>query len=229
MAQRQQQQRGLKGFYVGLAAVAVVGVGLLLWARGSGGTALTLETVAPVSLGGSGFQGYVLGSDTAPVTIIEYADFQCPACAQFAVLTGPDVKRRLVETGRARWIFRDFPLTNIHPNAVPAHHAAACASDQNRFWEMHDMLFFRHGDWANESRPQRKFTTYAEALGLDMAAYDACMDEGRHLSRIAATRQQGIDQGVSSTPTFIIGSQRASGNMLFDQVEALVEQAAARQ
>lgn len=220
------QQRGLKGFYIGLGAVAVVGVGLLLWAQNSGGAALTLETVQPVPVMGSGFQGYVLGSDSAPVTIIEYADFQCPACAQFAVLTGPDVKRRLVQAGRVRWIFRDFPLTNIHPNAVAAHHAAACAADQARFWEMHDMLFFRHGDWATESRPQRKFAEYARALGLDMAAYDACMADGRHLGRIAAMRQLGIEQGVGSTPTFIIGNRRTAGMLLYDQLEEIVSQVA---
>lgn len=220
-------QRGLKTFYIGLGIVAIVGIGALLWARNSGGVALTLEQVDPVSLTGSGFEGYVLGHDSAPVTFVEYADFQCPACAQFAVLTGPDVKRRLVETGRIRWVFRDFPLP-AHRNAVPAHHAAACASDQDRFWEMHDMLFFRHGEWALEGRPERRFVEYARAIGLDMPAYEACMNEGTHLGRIQAMRQEGIDQGVSSTPTFVIGDQRVSGAMLYDRIEELVRQAAAR-
>lgn len=222
-----QPQQRMKGFYLGLGAIALVGVGALLWARSSGGgTSLSLETVEPIALTGTGFEGYVLGRDSAPVTIVEYADFQCPACARFALLTGPDVKRRLVEPGRVRWVFRDFPL-NIHPNAVPAHHAAACASDQGRFWEMHDMLFSRHSDWVQESRPERRFVEYARGLGLDMPVYEACMNEGRHLARIRALQQQGIEQGVTSTPTFIIGNQRVSDALLYDELVRLVDQAAA--
>ena len=222
-----QQQRGLKGFYIGLGAIALVGVGALLWTRSSGGAPLTLDAVEPIALTGSGFEGYVLGSDTAPVTIIEYADFECGACAQFALLTAPDLKRRLVEAGRVRWIFRDFPLTSIHPNAVPAHHAAACAADQGRFWEMHDMLFFRHGQWVREARPERQFSAYARAIGLEMAAYDECMRDGRHLARIRAIQQEGVEQGVSSTPTFFIGNQRVSDALLYDELVPLVDRAAA--
>ena len=199
----------VKRFYVALAVIAVVGVGaIMVVGRSGSGGPVTLD---PVPVGSAeAFSGYSLGSDSAPVEIIEYGDFQCGACARFAILNEPDVKRQLIETGRARFVFRDFPLP-IHPNAPAAHHAAACAGEQGQFWPMHDNLFLNQGRWANERRPEQLFERLAEAVGLDMRQYDDCMDSGRYQQRIAATRQRGIELGVGSTPTFIIGNQMIPG------------------
>lgn len=219
----------LKRFYVGLGAIAVIGVGAIMFAR-SGASGGPVDA-GPVPVGAAGdFDGYVMGSDSAPVEIIEYADFECPACATFALLYAPDVKRRLVETGRARLIFRDFPLPQ-HQKAPVAHHAAACAAEQGQFWPMHDQLYGNHGRWVNDRRPERVIEQLAEALGLDMRRYDECMDSGRYRQRIQASRERGSQLGVGSTPSFIVGGRLVAGTgvRIVDQLEALVTQARTRE
>jgi protein-disulfide isomerase len=212
----------MKLFYSGLAAIAVVGVGMIWLARSRGA-----EPQAVPAAVGAAFEGHVMGSDSAPVTVVEYADFECPACAQFAVLTAPDIKQRLVATGQVRWVFRDFPIEG-HPNTLPAHHAAQCAGEQGRFFEMHDQLYFNHGRWVTERRPERRFREFAQAIGLALGRYDECMSSGRYMARLQQSRLDALAAGVSSTPTFDIGGQRISGALLYDDFKRLVDQAAAR-
>jgi protein-disulfide isomerase len=169
----------------------------------------------------------VLGSDSAPVTIVEYADFECPACGKFAVLNEPDVRARLVNTGRVRWIFRDFPLDG-HANSLPAHLAAACAGEQGKFFEMHDQLYFNQGRWALVKRPQKEFRAYARAIGLDLDRYDQCVDAGRYLGRLTAMREDALRRGINSTPTFDIGSLRLLGYLDYDSLTAIVDRVAGR-
>jgi protein-disulfide isomerase len=216
------QQRGLKGFYVGLTAIAVVGAGALYLARGRGADP---QTIDPTPVAAGGFPGYAIGPDSAPVTIVEYADFECGACAEFAILTGPDIKERLVATGRVRWIFRDFPIEG-HRNAMPAHLAAACADEQGQFWAMHDQIFFNHGRWVPEARPERRFREFARAIGLDGDRFDDCLSSGRYRERILATRQEGVTRGIGSTPTFEINNQRMIGVMGYDELRAHVDRLA---
>jgi protein-disulfide isomerase len=213
----------MKGFYAGLVAIVVVGVGALWLARRSGpGEGVQVVDAPPASAGE--FEGYVQGSDSAPVTIVEYADFECPACAQFAVLTGPDIKQRLVETGRVRWIFRDFPIEG-HQNSLPAHLAAACADEQGRFWAMHDQLYFNHRRWVLESRPERRIRELARAIGLDEDRYQECVSSQRYRDRILATRQKAAERGVGSTPTFEVNNLRVTGAIGYDSLRTLVDRA----
>jgi protein-disulfide isomerase len=214
----------LKIFYVALGAVVVVGVGALLVARARGGA--QAATVAPAPVDTESFPGHVLGSDSAPVTIIEYADFECPACGQYAVLTEPDVRKRLVDSGLVRVIFHDFPL-NIHRNTMAAHLAAQCAGDQGKFWEMHDQLYFNQSRWAYERRPAGTIRGLAAAIGLDLGQYDACVNSGKYLARLEQMAQESAARGVSETPTFDINGKRVSGIILFDEMRTLVDQAAA--
>ncbi len=213
----------MKRFYVALAVIAVIGVAALLMARkrSSDGT----QVLASVAADSTVFPGHVLGSDTAPVTIVEYADFQCPACGKFAVLTEPDVRTRLVNTGRVRWIFRDFPLDG-HPNSMPAHLAAACAGEQGKFFQMHDELYFNQGRWALEARPQRQFRAYARAIGLDLSRYDDCVASKRYLGRLTAMKDNALSRGINETPTFEIDNRRMSGYIDYDSLKALVDRAA---
>jgi len=211
------QSVSLKPFYVALGVIAVAGGAWIVTA--SGGRTVTLPEMAT----GSAFPGYTLGSDSAKVEIIEYADFQCPACAMFAILTSPDVKSRLVSTGRVRWTFRDFPLPT-HTKAPMAHLAAACADDQGQFWAMHDQLFYNQGAWI-QGRARRLMDGYAQVIGLEMSEFKQCMSDQRHVDRIAATRNAGQQLGISSTPSFIIGDQLVSGAISIDRVIELVERA----
>jgi protein-disulfide isomerase len=214
----------LKPFYIGLGVIAVAGAALIYLARDRGGAITVVDAPATVA-DGPVFEGHALGSDSAPVTIVEYADFECPACAQFAILTGPDVKRRLVATGRVRWVFRDLPL-GIHPNSMTAHHAAQCAAEQGRFWEMHDQVFFNHGRWVTERRPDRVLRDLAGAIGVDLDAYDECMSSRRYVARLQQLQADAAARGIGSTPTFEIGGQRVSGALLYDDLAKLVDQAA---
>jgi protein-disulfide isomerase len=214
----------LKGFYVGMGAIAVLGAAFIWMARGRGGEVSAVDAPA-VAPGGPVFPGHSMGSDSAPVTIVEYADFECPACAQFAILTGPDVKQRLVATGQVRWIFRDLPL-DMHRNTMTAHHASQCAGEQGRFWEMHDQIFFNHGRWVPERRPQRVLRELAGAIGVDLARYDECMAENRYVTRLQQLAADAAARGITSTPTFEIGRQRVSGALLYDDLKKMVDRAA---
>jgi len=218
-------QQQMKRFYLGLGAIAVVGIGLILFAR-IRGTAATEPGVVPVAAAAADFEGHVMGSDSAPVTVIEYADFECPACAQFAVLTAPDIKQRLIATGQVRWIFRDFPLDG-HRFSLPAHHAAQCAGEQGKFFEMHDQLYFNHGRWVTDRRPERRFREFAEAIGLDMKQFDECTSSGRYMARLQRSREDAVAAGVGSTPTFDIGGIRVAGALMYDDFRRYVDQAAA--
>lgn len=219
------RQVNLKPFYLVLAVIALAGGGWI-WMQGARSNRVATQILdAPVPLGTAGFPGYVMGSDSATVEVVEYADFQCPACASFAVLSGPDIRARMVNTGLIRWRFRDLPL-DAHDKAPLAHHAAACADEQGKFWEMHDQLFFNQNDWAFSSRPLQKFQGYADAIGLDGSAYGDCMSEARYASRIQATKLEITRLGIQSTPSFDIGRIRISGAIPFDSLQVLVKVAA---
>jgi len=217
----------MKAFYGILALIAVVGAAAVWMASQGSGDAITQIMDAPDTINAEAFPGYVMGSEDAPVEIVEYADFTCDHCATFAVLQGPDVKSRLVQTGMARWRFRGFALSQA--SLVPLH-AADCAGEQSKFWEMHDQLMFRQSDWLRSDPGgwMRTFRGYAGEIGVDLDRYAQCMEEGRYASRIMATREELVAMGISSTPTFDIGGQRANGAIPYDQLRALVDQAIER-
>lgn len=158
---------------------------------------------------------------------LEYADFECGACAHFAILTAPDVRQRLVATGRVRLRFRDFPIQG-HRYSPIAHQAGACAGEQGRFWEMADQIFFNQSTWIQDRRPARQFEDYARAIGLNMDQYDSCIKERRHAGDIEASRQHGLAVGVNATPSFVIGGLLVAGALPYDSIVRLVERAEAR-
>lgn len=213
---------GMKGFYVGFGALAVGGAGVLLVAMARGAAELPSGPIDVTAVeSGRGWGGYVVGDADAPVEIIEYADFECPACRVQWVLTVQDVKQRLVATGRARYAFRDFPLS-MHVNSRPAHHAAACADEQGMFEQMHDKLFGMQDKWTGRSGAETRFRRYAGDIGVDLGRYDACMEEGRYRGRIQASIEGGVALGVTSTPAFIIGDRLYSG-ISYDRIKAIVD------
>ncbi|MGD8727109.1 MAG: thioredoxin domain-containing protein, partial [Gemmatimonadales bacterium] len=204
-------------------ALAVVGAGAILVAMGQDSEPVE---VGPVPVNVAAFPGYVLGSDSAPVEIVEYADFGCAACAYFAVLTGPDIKERLVNTGRVRWRFRDF-IGPSHPNSLDAHLAAGCAGEQGQFWSMHDQIMFNQQRWSRESRPARALRDYARAIGLDMGRYDACVESQHLVARFEAVKQEGRAIGLAATPSFVIDGMLYTGAIPYDSLVVLVERAEA--
>jgi protein-disulfide isomerase len=173
-------------------------------------------------------EGYLLGRADAPVQVLEFADFECPACGQFFVLTEPDVRQRLIETGEISYRFLDFPLPG-HKNTWPASNAAACANEQGKFWQMHDQLFSAQDQWNGEatSRPKSVFKGYAETIGLDVAKWEQCFDDQKFLRNIQASRAEAERRMVGQTPSFIIGSRIIPGSISYDKFKAYVDSAKA--
>ncbi|MSR06100.1 MAG: DsbA family protein [Gemmatimonadetes bacterium] len=211
----------MKRFYMVLAVIAVLGIGAM-WLSATKNNTRAATPIAPGDTIAT--PGWLAGSDSAPVEVEEYADFQCPACGRYAILTMPDVMERLVKAGKVRWRFRDFPLQG-HQNTIPAHEAAACVGEQGGFWQMHDQLYFNQRDWEFVGNPAKKIRGYAEKVGVDMAKYDACLKAHRYLGGIMASAKQGAARGVNSTPTFIIGGHLVSGALTYDDMKAAIEKA----
>ncbi len=219
-----------RGFFLALLVIAVAGVGAITWAM-QRGRAASQPIVVPETVANPNAprpEGYVLGRADAPVEIVEYADFECPGCGQFAAVTEPDVRTRLVNTGRARFRLYDFQVTQGHRNSPAASLAAACANDQGKFWEMHDRIFAGQNDWNSFATddPKPVFAGYAQAIGLDAGRWAQCYDGRQHVQRLAAHRAEAARAGVQATPTFIVGNRKLEGVQPFDALKALVDSAA---
>jgi protein-disulfide isomerase len=212
----------MKRFFALFAVIAAVGLGFLLWQMNRSTTPSIPVQVTVQPSDTAGFRGYLLGADTAAVEIIEYADYQCPACQQFAVVEWPYVKERLVQTGKVRWVFRDFPLSQ-HQWARLAAHAAACAQEQSKFWELQEEIFATHPEWAFSRDAGKVFRASVQKLGMDVGAYDDCMSSLKYAGRIQASSNEGVRLGVGSTPSFVIGGRLYPGLIPYDRMRALVD------
>lgn len=215
---------GMNRFYLilGVALVAGGGVMAYLLTR-SPASSIPANPVIQVS-DTSGFSGYYLGSDSAPLTVTEYADYQCPACQQWAVVQFPSIRDRLIQAGKVRWRYRDFPL-DMHPHARVASHAAACADEQGKYWEMNEGIYTWAEDWPAKRDASGVFRGLAQRMGLDLTAYDACMASARFAGRIAASRNEAVATGVGSTPTFLINGRlyTSAGSVHYDMLKAMLD------
>ncbi len=143
---------------------------------------------------------YSLGRADAPVTVVEYTDYECAFCGGFRTGTYPDIKKNFIDTGKVRFISRDLPL-DAHPNALKAAQASRCAGDQGKFWEMHDFLSANSSTLGPES-----YARFAREVSLDAQAFKACLDSDRHLADIRASGQGAAAVGLVSTPSFVVGT-----------------------
>jgi protein-disulfide isomerase len=144
-----------------------------------------------------------LGRADAPVTLVEFSDYQCPFCQRFFVTTLPVLKKDYIATGKLRYVFRDYPL-EMHPLARQAAEAAHCAGEQGKYWEMHDALFQNQGALA----PQQ-LAAHARTLGVDGAGFSECLSSGRNAARVERGLADGAAAGVQGTPGFVIGRTQA--------------------
>lgn len=159
------------------------------------------------------------GSPNAPVQVITFADFQCPACGVFATTQEADLLKAYVDTGKVQFLYHDFPLTQ-HKNAVPAAEAAHCAGDQNAFWPMHDRLFATQAQWEQSDQPAPMFAGFAEQLKLDTSAFAQCMSGHKYQARVRALHDAALKAGVTQTPTFTINGQALNVNQLRGAIDA---------
>jgi protein-disulfide isomerase len=237
VAKRQPSPRGRTGgapptkrssltpFYAILGLVALVGVGVLIY-QTLGRAQPAMEPV-PVTMDPAELQrapGIAAGPEDAPVVIYEFADYQCPGCAQFATFVQPLIKERFVDPGTVRYVFYDFPLTQIHPHAFLAARAGRCADDQDRFWEYHDLLFARQSRWSPQRNATDTFIGYAEEVGLDRRAFEECLRSDRHALEVTQNMRLGESLGVQGTPTLFINGKRLPSIPAFRDLEVLIQQ-----
>lgn len=139
------------------------------------------------------------------VTMVEYGDIQCPACKQYHPIVNTLLE---LYPGKLKLIFKHFPLTSLHPNAVAAATAAESAGRQNKFFEMFDLLYERQAEWSGLPKPEEKFSEYAKQIGLDVEKFNVDMKDKAIATLIETQRNEGIKNGVNATPTFFIDGKK---------------------
>jgi protein-disulfide isomerase len=227
----------LSHFYSILVVLAfAVGllVGYMAWGRNSGVAAQPVpQVVAAATPGGPVVEAPVtqqsqytrydvptegfpsLGPADAPITIVEFSDFECPFCRRFQQETYNDLLNAY--PGKIRFVYRNLPLTSIHPDAFPAAVAAMCANDQNAFFPYHDKLF------STDKLGQEVYIQYAKDLALDVTAFTECLGSDKHNAAIQADADFAVKMGVNSTPTFFINGLAVVGAQPLDVFKQVID------
>lgn len=216
--ERQQTRRSqsAKTWLAWTAVIAIIGLGLwwlVASSQTSGLVAIPPQTEITETDHTKG------GDGNAVVRIIEYSDFQCPACAAYY----PIISQLVDEFGDAiQFAYRHFPLTAIHPNAEEAGRASEAAAMQGNFWGMHDMLFERQSEWSPARNPFDLFAGYAEAIGLDAAQFEADYNSDAAKDTVAAHETAGRRLGVGGTPTFVVNGEQITNPAGYEAFRSLV-------
>lgn len=204
-----------------LVVVAVLGLGLFgVWKFVSapadpqgGNTALDITE-----------KDWVKGSNGAPVTLIEYTDFQCPACAAYY----PILNQLSEEMGdRVRIVIRHYPLMQIHKNALPSARAAEAAGRQGKFWEMHDLLFINQAEWSNAEDPMKSiFPAYAGRAGMDIERFRSDMQDATLDDKINEDRGTGNTMQITGTPSFFLNGEKLKNPSSIEEFKKAIERVA---
>lgn len=166
----------------------------------------------------------IQGSEDADVIIVEWSDFQCPYCSRFFAQTKGQLDSEYIETGEVAFVYKDFPLESIHPQATPAALASWCAAEQDAFWEYHDILFTNQ-----QALSDSNYKQWAVDLGLDADQFNDCYDSGKYANNVQAELAEGSANGIRGTPGFIVmsadGEKRelVSGAQPFAAFQAAIE------
>ena len=159
----------------------------------------------------------VLGPADAPITIIEFSDYECPYCQKWHREVWPALQAEYGD--QIRLVYRDFPLTSIHSNATPAAAAANCAREQDMYWEYNELLFDMKFNLGNST-----YLRYAEELGLDIDDFTECLESGRYVDEVEADYEYAVNLGVRSTPTFFVNGIPVVGAQPFESFKKLIDQ-----
>lgn len=201
-----------KGKLYGFLFVIIMGV-FLFWAvSGSFGSNGTGNVIAV-----SG-EEHILGNPDAPVSIIEYSDYQCPVCQRFWQATLPDIKREYIDTGKVNLVYRNFPLTHAHPMAQASAEAAECVAElggNDAYFEYHDTLFSNQHSLSNNN-----LKIWAQNQGFDISE---CLDSGKYRRKVQSDFANGQSQGVRGTPSFFVNGQAISGAQPFSVFQRMIE------
>ena len=161
--------------------------------------------------------GTILGEEDAPVTIVEFSDLECPFCKRFHDETFPQIKKEYIDTGKAKIVFRHFPL-GMHPNAPKAAEAVSCARDQGKEWAMIDAIFVNQQTLDVPALKEK-----ATQLGMNASSFASCLDSGKKKGEVDTDTSEGSAAGVSGTPTFFVNGQRLVGAQPFAQFKTVID------
>jgi len=213
----------------GIVAAALIVVGLVVLFTRPDGSALPAVVAVAAPDAAIPQEGLFIGSADAPVTIIEYGDYQCPWCAKFNTEGFAPMLTEYIATGKVRFEFRPFSF--LGEESVNAAKAGFCAADQGKFWPMHELIYGNHNGENQGAFAESRLEDMAELAGLDMDAYKACFDDPATADRVEAASKVARDAGVSSTPTFVVNGEvmgwPQEGYPVFrEQIEAALAAAA---
>jgi protein-disulfide isomerase len=212
-----KKQESNWGLYIGIGVIVLVVavIAAIVLTGPGGGNVVPTDALER--------EGHAKGNPAAKVTLVEFSDFQCPACGTaYAPL-----KSMLASYGDSvRLVYRHFPLTTVHPFAVSAAEASECAADQGMFWQLHDALFERQDEWTPLGK--EGIRTMARDAGLDMAAFDACLQSRVNLPVVQHGLDDGVRFGVNATPTFFVNGVRLEGGFNQDALRAAIDRAIAK-
>jgi len=181
----------------------------------------------PPSVEGAASSFRSIGNADAPVVVTEFSDFQCPACASVEHQLIPDLIEQYVDTGKVRFVYREFPSSSIHPNAQKASEAAICAGEQDEYWVMHDRLFGNQTEWGQEGDPSGVFKRYAKEMGLDTGLFNQCLDSGEAAVTVRGDLLAGQALGVNATPYFFINDLPIRGGLPIEVLGQVIDYVAA--
>jgi protein-disulfide isomerase len=185
-----------------------------------GGSVLYSNNVASKNNEGITFKSHISGSDSAIITLTEYSDFQCPACASFQSVLS-EVKNQFGDSVKIE--FKNFPLTLIHPLAESAARAAEAAGQQDAFFAYHDLLYTNQIDWSNSRNPDVFFIQYANELGLDVDQFKRQMNSSIIKDKIKNDMKEGRDLGLTATPTFFLNGEKMTISTYEDFVNQIAK------
>jgi protein-disulfide isomerase len=214
-----------------LAAILIVGAFAFFIGDGGSGTGQAVNApsapnpsapsapvvVADVDVGDAPFKG----NENAPVTLIEFTDYQCPFCSRHFTQTYPQIISQYVDTGKVKYVSMDFPLNNIHPEAQKAAEAAHCVRDQqgdDGYFAMHDKIFANQGTMSIDN-----YKKWAAELKVNQQEFDSCLDSGKNAGIVAAGLQEGQANGIRGTPGFLINGKPLSGAQPFSAFQQAID------
>jgi len=207
-----------KGFWGVIVAIVLVFVGIYFINSGKSDTGSKASSTGAAT-------NHTLGKGTSGVTLLEFGDYQCPACAQYQ----PIVKQIVAKYGDTiKFQFSNFPLTSIHPNAFAAARAAEAAGKQNKFWEMHDALYETQSQWAPSTDATPVFDQFAKQLGLDAAKFKKDYASSEVNSSINADMAKGSELKVTGTPAFFINGKSVDVKPTVDSLSKVIDEAIAK-
>lgn len=174
-----------------------------------------IQNVPPVSK-----TDFIRGNPNAKITLIEYADFQCPACAAMHS-TIKQLEGNFKDN--LRLIYRFFPLTDAHQNAMISAQAAYAASLQGKFWEMHDIIYENQDSWSDSTQPKTIFTDYAKKIGLNLNKFNSDIDSDSTKKFVSDEQNKGLDLGISGTPTLFLNGKQIQNPTSYEEFKKLVQ------